>query len=590
MKKIEIIIFMAFLFLLCGCSAVKERVVQILWENSGVPEDASYIQYREMEDENNLNEEGLYHSDIIDTLTADNEPPSGSVHVSFARNDFLHLEYYINEAMDEKPVNTGCYVNPGDTIYVSEVQSANPNNPLYKFSEIQVREIDENADSKIIAVIRDVPGLLFHIPEDYKGTELSVVPIGKYEDRTVILNAVYVHPDGTETVLENGIWEINGKRYGNETVKLNPMESYRVVFDYSAYKDGWYFSGSNPEAYWDKSSDATITFLSVPSNLETVEYKVSLHPYGTMTIKNGVNYQSPVDSFLDSAATIFGNKSIIDTQNIIELLQVNNITNANNFSDTEITLSKLKSGDEILIRVPEDLKIIADGLKLPASEHREKSSREYLFAIPDTESMSFQLSVTRRNSDPDGVFHQLPLQNGELAIFDAAGLRYTDGSELPSESEKITVTITPVDQYCIYGKNVNAKDNVYRAEMKYSEFESNLQSILADHPIRPGIVVTIDTEDDSGNCVFWTGTEILTGTVVLREGQDLQFDYVLDQSAGYEIVLSQEERVQLINVWSPYAASRTLEVTDDLQGKVLRCRDFVTLKEGVKTNDFADPY
>ena len=110
----------------------------------------------------------------------------------------------------------------------------------------------------------------------------------------------------------------------------------------------------------------------------------------------------------------------------------------------------------------------------------------------------------------------MPVTNGELALYDASGVRYSDGSELPAENEKIAVTIVPDAQYCIYGRNV--KDNIYQAEMTYSDFNKNLQTILTDHPIRPGIVVTIDTEDDRGNCTFWSGNEMLTGTVYLREG------------------------------------------------------------------------
>ena len=124
-----------------------------------------------------------------------------------------------------------------------------------------------------------------------------------------------------------------------------------------------------------------------------------MHPYGTMTVLNGLTYQNPLNSIIDSAAALFGNKSIIETQNIIELIQVNGITSINNFSDTEIKLSDLKTGDEILIRVPEMYKVIAEGLQLPASEHKEKSSREYRFTIPDSEAMTLPLSVTQRNSN-----------------------------------------------------------------------------------------------------------------------------------------------------------------------------------------------
>ena len=588
MRALKFIFLTGIILLLCGCSTIKERVTQALWDYSGISEDPAYLQYVELEKGNELNQEGVYHSEIVDEYMNEEDKPSGSVQVSFARSEFLQMEYYRDEEMNEKLDPDNCWLNPGDAIYVSEVKLSNTINPFYHFSEIRIRQIDEKGNVETLSVITEAPGLLYHIPEDFSGTDISIVPIGTYQNRVVNLNAVYVHPDGTETVMENGIWQINGKRHGNGPVELNPMESYRVVFDYSAYKDNWYFASSSPEAYWDNDSDAIISFFTVPSNSERMDFTVRLHPYGTMTVLNGLTYQNPLNSILDSAAALFGNKSIIETQNIIELIQVNGITSINNFSDTEIKLSDMKAGDEILIRVPEMYKIIAEGLQLGASEHKEKSSREYRFTIPDTEAMTFRLSVTQRNSDLDGVYHTMPVTNGELTLYDASGVRYSDGCELPAENEKVVVTITPDEKYSVYGRNV--KGNVYRAEMSYSDFTKNLQTILTDHPIRPGIVVTIDTADDKGNCTFWSGNNILTGTVYLREGQDLQFDYLLDPDGGYEIILSKEEREQMINVWSPYAASRYIEVTEGLQGKTLRCRDFVTMQERVGENVAADTY
>ena len=55
------------------------------------------------------------------------------------------------------------------------------------------------------------------------------------------------------------------------------MESYRVAYDYSFYKDNWYFAGSSPESYWDNSSDGTIAFLAGPSDQVSMEYSVLLH-------------------------------------------------------------------------------------------------------------------------------------------------------------------------------------------------------------------------------------------------------------------------------------------------------------------------
>ena len=585
-KQLALLILLS-MTALCGCSSVRDRLESEIWKRSGIPEDPSYLQYKQLETNDQLDGEGLFRSEELEQQQALQEIPAGAVHVSFARNDSLGFTYYRDEAMMEILPQENCRLDPGDAIYASEPEVMNPYQSLYHFDEFQIREYDEAGNmKKLLAESRNASGEIYRIPDDFSGTEIAIVPLGKYQKRTVSLTAVYIQSDGVEQVLENGSWEINGKRYGNGTVQLDPMGSYRVVYDYSAYKDRWYYAGSEPEAYWDKSSEGTITFFAVPSNEEYVDYRVRMKPYGTMTIINGVTYQNTVDSFLDSAAVIFGNKSIIETQNIIDLVQINGTTVANNFSDTEISVTELKAGDTVLISVPAVLKVIAEDLQLPKPELNGEN-RSYRFKVPDRENMEFRLSVSRRNDDPEAVFHTKPAARGRLEVFDSSGIRYQDGYEAPAEDERITVMITPDSDYCIYGKNV--KNNVYRADMTYAEFMNKFDEIITSHPIKPGIMVTLDTADEQGDCAFWTGNEPISGLVMLREGQDLQFDYVLNSDSGLEISLSPEDLKQAVNLWSPYAANRSLDVTEEMNGKTLRCRDFLTFKEGA-TDVIKDPF
>ena len=573
---------------LCGCSAVRDRLESVIWERSGIPGDVSYLEYKALESNSQLDDEGLYRSEELERQrNAAQEIPAGSVHVSFARNDYLGFSYYRDAEMTEALPSENCRLDPGDSIYVSEPVIMNPYDSLYYFDEFQIREYDASGNmKKLLAESRNAPGAIFTIPADFSGTEIAVIPLGKYRSRTVSLRAVYVHSGGQEQVLENGVWEINGKRYGNGEVRLDPMGSYRVVYDYSAYKDQWYYAGSEPEAYWDKSSEGTITFFAVPSNEEHVDYLVRLHPYVTMKISNGVSYLNAVDSFLDNAVVIFGNKSIIETQNIIDLIQINGITFVNNFSDTEVTVPDLKTGDRVLVRIPASLKLIAEGLSLPEPELKD-GSREYRFTVPDRDDMDLMLSVSRRNDDPEAVFHVKPAARGTVVIYDVSGIRYQEGYEAPAADEKITVEIIPDSNFCIYGKNV--KNNVYRADMTYQEYLEKYDEIISAHPIKPGIMVTLDTADEQGECTFWTGNEAISGHVMLREGQDLQFDYMLYSDSGLEITLSPEDLKQAVNLWSPLAANRSLDVTEELNGQTLRCRDFLTFKEGA-TDVIKDPF
>lgn len=582
MKKNHFIEFLLLpiLLVLSGCAQIREKAEQLMWEKSGVTEDITYIQYQQMEAAGALDQNGLYRSAELETYEKRQIKP-GTVHVSFARNDFLRFDYYQDEAFSQTLETTDCWLNPGEAVFAGEPELTNPNSKLYRFSEFVIMELDDKGSVKgLLQRVKTIPGEVYRIPDDFTGTDISIIPIGEYLDRTVKLSAVSVAPDGSRTALENGSWEINGKHYGNVSVKLNPMESYHINYDYGPYREKLYFSGSTPESYWENSRESTVTFLAEPSDNEYMEFEVRLHPYSRMTITNGVTYQNVVDSFLDGAASIFGNKSVIETRNIITLIQVNGLTKGNNFSDTEVDIPELRAGDEVLIRVPAELKLISEDLKdLTSSE--SDAGRDYRFLIPDSETMHYHLSVTQRNSNRDGVFHETILDNAEFEVISSTGIRYTEGSELPAENEKVTVKITPNKDYCVYGKNV--KDNIYQDEMKYSELAAHISEIIESHPVKPGIMVTMDTDDEFGECVFWTGTQRLSGTVMLREGQDFQFDYLLDPEAGYEIYLTPEERMMGIEVWSPYASSRSLDVTESLQGKTLRCRDFVTIQEGVKS-------
>lgn len=588
-NKQYIILFLGCMLLLTGCSRIYTYVEEKMWENSGVEEEMSYVQFKQMQSADALNDDGTYHSAALEEFDKrEEEQNRGTIHISFAQNEFLQFTYY-SDAERSLPLSiTNCRLNPGDSIFVSTPEIVNPNSSLYQFSEFRIRELDEKGNVKQqLAVVKDLPGLLYHIPEDFTGTEISVIPLGEYRQRTIMLSAVQQHPDGRKTSLENGKWEVDGKQYGNVSVSVNPMGSYHVTYDYSPYRDNWYFMKSDPEFYWENSNEAAITFLSTPSDDEIVRYEVILHPYGKITITNGVSYQNVVDSFLDSAATIFMNRSVIEAQNIIDLFQINGMTVANNFSDTEFTASSIKAGDEVLIRIPAELKLISETIDLPESLESE-DMREYRFAVPDKENMDFNLTVGKRNSDTNGVFHETKPEHGTMNVYDASGIRYREGSELPSENERIKVEIIPEKDYCIYGRGV--RSNVYQSEMKYADYVMNLEKIITDHPIKPGIFVTLDTTDDIGECAFWTNNELLTGTVMLREGQNLQFDYILDPEAGFEVVLTQQEREQFVTSWSPYAASRQIDVTEELQGKTLRCRDLVTIEKGVRTDYAANTY
>ena len=94
-RKIQskILLFLALSMILSGCDSVRDHLAQEMLKQSGVSDDISYRQYQQMEKAKALDNDGLYIShELEDQMQALSAKPAGTVHVSFARNDFLEID------------------------------------------------------------------------------------------------------------------------------------------------------------------------------------------------------------------------------------------------------------------------------------------------------------------------------------------------------------------------------------------------------------------------------------------------------------------------------------------------------------------
>ena len=121
----KIILFLALSMLLSGCDSVRDHLAQEMLKQSGVSDDISYIQYQKMEEAKALDKDGLYYSkELEEQMQALSAKPSGTVHISFARNDLLHIDYFLDDKLTDAIDVDNCWLNPGDEIYVR----SNPGN------------------------------------------------------------------------------------------------------------------------------------------------------------------------------------------------------------------------------------------------------------------------------------------------------------------------------------------------------------------------------------------------------------------------------------------------------------------------------
>lgn len=294
--------------MLSGCGQVDEYLQNRFLEKSGILEDQEYQQYSEMKQNNQLGEDGTFNDTDVFTETTVTDVADGSVHVTFAENRYLDIQYYLDSDMTQRIDTTQCYLNPGDTIYAS-VESKNPNSNLYALSTYRIYEYDsENTvKNETTYPIEDKDNLVYQIPSTFTGSEISIVPIGEYPDRKLTMKAFYIDDSQQEKELANaGTWTINDEECTGNSASISPIVSY--VLKYKFDKDNYFFVAASPKCFTEQPDQKGIVeFLEANPTDEGMEYSVELHPYLTLTISLSENGTISLDDNI--AETIKKNKS-----------------------------------------------------------------------------------------------------------------------------------------------------------------------------------------------------------------------------------------------------------------------------------------
>lgn len=289
MKNIVILSLCA-MVLLTGCSNVKQELENRILESSGITADSAYEQYGELVESKQLDESGVYiDSENLDVTDVNFVGTSGSIHVTFANNSYLGVQYFTDRELTERIDVSNCYLNPGDSIYAAPAQSNNPNTKHYRLCEYRIYEIDENGNHSEIASqpYAENPDstLLYQIPSDFQGTELSIAPIGEFLSRQLTAKAYQVDDAGRKITLHNaGSWELNGEEKAVESLEVGAVDDYTLSYQYDSEK--YFFVASNP-AYFSQSDDeGYVEFRKVEAkDNEDPTYEVELHPYLSLELK-----------------------------------------------------------------------------------------------------------------------------------------------------------------------------------------------------------------------------------------------------------------------------------------------------------------
>lgn len=325
MKRGFVLLFTFFTLLLSGCSAADSMLERAIMDSSGITETADYIQYQQYQQAGRLDESGNYIADSVAPAAGGNE---GKVHVSFAENRYIDVEYYADAEM-LTPIGAGsCYLARGSTIYAKAVRINNPNSNLYTIAEYRIRAYD--ADGGVIAktsLKAEDGALKYEIPKSFDGAAISIIPVGEYLPRSISMRAYCVDDSGNEQTLgDAGDWSVNGEKVKESTAQIAPHEAYTVSFKYD--KNNYFYVSSEPQCFAEDSDAGIVEFWEAKPTEEGKDYNVELHQYLEVIFKASEKCTISVND---------GEKETVK-------------------KNKEKPLRDLKYGDEIVIEAGEDCK------------------------------------------------------------------------------------------------------------------------------------------------------------------------------------------------------------------------------------------
>ena len=533
--------FLAIMF--SGCENDSAYYEKFILEKSGINRDEDYIKYQELDKNGQLNSEGFYEmNDEEEAVPVMAEVQTGTVHVTFAQNNFMEINYYYDSELTKDVNIEDCYINPGDCIYYRTPEIFSQYANKYEFSEFRIYKFDKNGSRYIeTSCNSNETSAVLKIPEDYQGTEIAVEPIGKYRNQTISLSAYYIDESGSKQNA-SGNWYVNDEPCYSPTVTIDPTDACNVKFVYSS-KDYYIdVDETKPAIHYNNEENGELQFKEISAMDEISNYTVHLRHL----------IVADVNGTTEGISEIKVNSKKID--NIEQL--------------------KLKHTDTVSIDVSNGYVLSCTQFDLNAPETLAGYKR-YTFNVKSASTLNIVVKKENKKGQVDEAykFEQPKVSNGEIAVTLAdSTIPYTlsNGNNIES-SDNVKVTITPNNGYYITGSEV--KNNAYEKTMTYSKYLKEIDKIIDKHPIEKYINVTLKSSDDIGTYKFTLDGKEVSGTIQLRKNQELELEYTITNT-NYTF---KNDFFHWFNSGKT-SISDKLKITEEYDGKTITREDFKDLE------------
>ena len=538
-----ILVLLAFccLYLLSGCS-----FSDLMSWSAGVNKDPDYQTWERLSENGKLDPEGKYTAD--------------AVCVTFAENNFLDVKYYRDAEKQNEITEPNCYLLPGDFIYC-EAEPKKQSEGLYLFDHLDVIEYsDQNERGDTLDWKYGEDGTILLVPYDYKGTDISIEPIGHFKIVTVRLEQpkvggrVIYTANGEVLVGETAAvycgTKIKGELEadtgwavevaGTPTYTVTEADSQVVIFDKKT-ADAFFSEKEDhkPKLKVDLhenlgSCRTTVDAvgLSEKDIVFDITKKYLLTPHATMIDGKKIGTADGI-TFTFSQ---FGFKNQGDNA-----VRITAYKRTGNVEYKEIRYAD-KSHDTIMIGLEDDI-----------------TYREIYIVVEAVKTEEFQ-PIACEDADITAKFCDVNLDNPDLDVPIESG-------DLVTADRQIEVTIIPHDGFAIIGPFVNKEG--YARKMRCDEYQRFVQQDLKNQ-LKKYCTVNLDTTDEYGTVEFRIGEETHSGETKILEGENITISYTLNNEE-YEITNARDffDQINIFdgNRFSKYV--KTNPVTREMDGQTI---------------------
>lgn len=169
----------------------------------------------------------------------------------------------------------------------------------------------------------------------------------------------------------------------------------------------------------------------------------------------------------------------------------------------------------------------------------------------------------------DGAYEQKTMKNATVSlVYKRDNSEIVDGDKVDSK-ERVVVQILPDEGYYLSGKSI--KNEMYREELSFEQYNEKIDKIIADHPSNPYIVVDLNNEDSYGIVSFKKGKDVISGEHSFKNGEEVTLTYKITNS-DYKI-----KRDGFHPFSSPSEESRTIKIDDSMNQQSINREDYIEI-------------